>query len=143
MQSYGSTHLDFPGGIDTLNRIQCWCMVHSSHHHQNCNQDCWSHRCNTHLQLMHLQHCVHQQTGDMYIVNIDFLQCMVHSNLHHQNCILGCLFHHCRSRLQSNVHLDKLEFKRNAAFVCHRENNVLSFYPPKSCFRILISYLEF
>ena len=110
-------------------------MVHNSHHHQSCNQVCWSHHCNTHLQLMDLQHCAHQhQTGDTYIVNIDFLQHMVHSNLHHQNCILGCLFHHYRTRLRSNVHLDKLEFKKDTAFVCYRENSFLSFYLPKSCF---------
>ena len=121
LQSYSSTHLDFQGGIDTLHRIRCWGMVHSSHHHQSCNRDCWSHHCNTHLQLMDLQHCVHQhQNRDMYIVNIDLLQCTVRSSPHRQSCILGCLFHHYRTHLQSNVHLDKLEFKRNILFICHK-----------------------
>ena len=114
-------------------------MVHSSHHHQSCNQDCWSHHCNTHLQLMDLQHCAHQhQTGDTYIVNIDFLQHMVRNNHHHHNCILGCLLHHYRTRRQSNVHLNKLEFKRYIAFICHKEIHSRFFMYHKLEFRIQI-----
>ena len=116
--SYTDTNINFQGDRDNQNNILCSGKVHSNHHHQSCNLDCWCHHCNTHLQLMDFSCYIHQhQIEDMYILSNDFLQYMIHNNPRHQSCILGYLFHHHNTHHQSKNHMNKLEFKIDTAFI--------------------------